>query len=165
MGGLRPPQTGQVTLDGFLPQEIRPDILQSRVALARQGEVFHGTIEDNIVLHRSDIVASELQSLLSNLKLASTITSIENGLRTVLSSDGSPLTRNQCNLISLARAILSQPGLLLVDGLLDSLEVEDATDIIHYLCRPEHNWTVVVATSQKHISDQFENVIPVSTLK
>ncbi|MAT16526.1 MAG: ABC transporter ATP-binding protein [Planctomyces sp.] len=164
IAGFRPPTAGQVRLDGFLPQEIRPDMLQKRVALARPDEIFHGTIEDNIVLHRTDIIAADVHTLLKNIGLNEAILSREEGLRTVLKSDGAPLTENQSRLVSLARAMLSGPGLLLLDGLLDTLEEEDAAQVIKYLSKPEHGWTLVIATSQKHIAAQIPRVITVSEL-
>ncbi|QDU82470.1 Alpha-hemolysin translocation ATP-binding protein HlyB [Polystyrenella longa] len=164
MCGLRKPSSGQITLDGYLPQEIRPDILQKRVALAKPNEIFHATLEDNIVLHRSDIGASDLQTLLQQIGLSESILELQDGLGTVLSSTGAPLNEKQRNLVSLARAIVAHPGLIILDGLLDAMEKDEAAKIVQYLSRPEHQWTLVVATSQSHVADLMPRVIHMSDL-
>ena len=79
--GLRSPTVGHLTIDGFDPRDIRPDILRSRIALVRDNEVFHATVEENIHLHREGIMATDVRDTLAAIGTVGARTSIAGWLR------------------------------------------------------------------------------------
>jgi ABC-type bacteriocin/lantibiotic exporter with double-glycine peptidase domain len=73
------------------------------------------------------------------------------GLGTRLVTGGAPLSRSQADRLMLARAIAGNPGLLLVDNLLDGLEPELRRDVIAGLVDPEAPWTLLVVSTNPEV--------------
>ncbi|MFK7737434.1 MAG: peptidase domain-containing ABC transporter, partial [Pirellulaceae bacterium] len=159
--GFRTPSSGHLTLDEFDPRDLRPDILRTRVALARE-EVFHATIEENMHMHRDSIRSTDVRDVLNQLGLLPVILGYPKGFETELISDGQPLSSSQRKLLSLGRACVGRPGLLLVDGLLDSLGGRELDTVLNYLTSPEQPWTLVVATSRADIASRLDQTISLS---
>ncbi|MEL6107162.1 MAG: ABC transporter ATP-binding protein [Planctomycetota bacterium] len=159
IAGTRPPTSGHITIDGFDPRDLRPDALRDRVALARGGELFRASIDENVHMHRADVTSADVRDVLGSLGLLETALRYPEGCATVLTSGGSPLSDSQARLVPLARAAVGRPGLLLVDGILDSLCGAQLERVIDFLKNPNHAWTVIVATSREDIARQFDQKI------
>lgn len=150
--GARMPAGGHVTIDGFDPRDLRPDVLSGHVAIVRGPEVFHATIEENIHLHREDITASNVRDVLSGIGLFAAVSKLNDGIGTMLTSGGSPLTENQLRLLSIARAAVGGPGLLLIDGVLDGLSDSELEVAMEFLVGPDKPWTLIVSTGREAVS-------------
>lgn len=152
IGGLRAPTAGHLTLDGFDPRDLRPDVLQERVALVRGVDVFHATVEENVHLHREDVSAAHVRDALEHVGLLDAVLQLDDGCDAQLASSGAPLTENRCRLLALARAVVGRPGLLLIDGCLDALPDSELATVLDFLLAPEQPWTVVIATGRESIA-------------
>jgi putative ABC transport system ATP-binding protein len=155
--GVRVPTAGHVTIDGFDPRDLRPDVLRKHVALVRGTEVFHATVEENVHLHREDITAANVRDILHGIGLLDAIPGLEAGSNTMLTSGGSPLTENQLRLLSIARAAVGGPGLLLIDGVLDGLSDDDLERTMEFLLRPDQPWTLIISTGRDAIASRCGN--------
>lgn len=160
--GLRSPTAGHVTIDGFDPRDLRPDVLRSRVALVRGDEVFHATVEENVHLHREGVTATDVRDVLDALGLLDPILRLDDGCDTVLASDGSPLSESQRRIIGIARAAIGRPGLLLVDGTLDGLGDLDLERCLRFLLQEDRPWSLIVATSREEIAARFDRTLHLS---
>lgn len=149
---LRNPTSGHLTVNGFDPGDIRPDLLRRRVALVRGVEVFQGTIDENVHLHRPEVSSKRVRDALERVGLLETVLLLEDGLETALASGGAPLSENRCRLMSLARAMAGEPGLLLIDGVLDSLAEEELFPLLDFLTQADSPWTVIIATSRDEVA-------------
>ncbi|RMF43940.1 MAG: ABC transporter ATP-binding protein [Planctomycetota bacterium] len=157
--GLRAPTTGFATIDGFNPRDLRPDVLRGRVALVRGVEVFHGPVDENVHLHRPNITANDVRDTLEALGVLDAVLRLESGFDTVLQSDGRPLSTTQCQMLCLARATTGSPGLLLIDGMLDSLGDQHLEGCLNYLLSSDRPWTLVVATARDDIAARCSQTI------
>ena len=157
--GVRRPVDGCVLIDGFVPCDLRPDVLRKRVTLVRGTEVFHGTIEENIHLHRPDVTSSQVRDALAAVGLLDEVEYLEGGIDCLLTGGGRPLTENQLRLLAIARAIVGKPSLLLIDGLLDCLPDRDFEKVVGFLTSGNRPWTVVVATGRRSIAERFDDCI------
>ena len=159
--GLRLPSGGHITIDDFDPLELRPDVLRSHVALVRRSEIFHGTLEENIHLHRPDVTSADVRHALEAVGLYEHVLSLPDGFDTKLNGAGSPLSSSQRDFLCLARAIAARPRLLLIDGLFDSLADDELEMALSYVLSPDREWTVIVATGRRSIATQCQQVIEV----
>ena len=159
IAGQRCPTSGQLTLDDFDPRDLRPDLLKSRVALARGDEIFHSTVEENVHMHREGITTINVRDVLKSLGLLDCVLRLKNGSDTMLTSAGAPLSDEQRRLLGVARAVVGKPGLLLIDSSLDSLAEEEIDVCLSYLMDPEQPWTLIVATSRWDIAERFQKII------
>lgn len=157
--GLRTPSSGHVTIDGFDPQDLRADVLRVHVALARGPEVFNGSLEENVHLHRPGVTASDVRSALETVGLYDTVLQLPDGFDTVLASGGAPLSGTQRQLLTIARAIAGRPRLLLLDGILEGLPEDDAESVLKRLLHPDRRWTVIITTGQRSLANLCQRIV------
>jgi len=153
---LRKTTTGHVTINGFDPADIRPDLLRRQVAMVRGVEVFQGTIAENVHLHRPEVSANQVRDALEQVGLLEPVHLLDDSLEATLSSGGYPLSENQCRLLALARAIAGRPGLLLIDGMLDSIPDGELFPLLGRLTQPGSSWTLIVATGREDIAERCD---------
>lgn len=161
--GIRRADSGRILVNGRQPTDLQTDDYRAHVELVREGEIFAGTIAENIHLQRPEISSDEVRESLQAVGLLDTINQTEAGLETRLSSHGKPLSQNQGRLLLLARAVAAAPSLLLVDGVLDGLADEELEDTLDVLLNPENNWTVVIATGRRQVAERCERTLLLPT--
>lgn len=162
--GLRPPDTGFVTVDGIDPRDCRSDVLRRRVVLTRGPEVFAGTVAENVHLGRSEVTLEQVRAALRGTCLLDEVLLLPEGLDTQLTSSGEPLSESEVRLLTLARAIAGQPGLLLIDGTLDALADELLEPVADFLLHRERPWTLLVVTGRETLAKRCDRqlVLPVA---
>ena len=167
MYGLRSPHAGRLTIDGFNPQDLRSDVLRRQVAIVRSAEIFHGTLEENVHLHRSTVTSADVRRALEETGLYDDVLQLPKGFDTQLNGNGVPLSRSQRDLLCLARAIAGKPRLLLVDGILDGLPDDSLEQTLSSLLSKDRGWTLVIATGRKSIAERCDQILelhgPIST--
>lgn len=156
--GLRTAKTGHIAIDGYDPQDLRSDVLRSEVGLVRAGEIFTGSIDENIHLHRTYVSSSDVRQALEDVGLYDALLSLPKGFDTKLFSNGSPLSSAQQNLVLIARAIASKPRLLLLDEVLDGIPDEELEVVLETVLRRDRPWSLIIATGRKSIADQCNQV-------
>jgi ABC-type bacteriocin/lantibiotic exporter with double-glycine peptidase domain len=159
MFGLRQPSHGHFTIDGIDTRDLRPDLLRRRVALAREIEVFHRSISENVHLMRPDVTLNAVRDALELVGLLDGVSRLADGISTELTSRGAPLTRSQLCRLMLARAIVGRPGLLLIDGVLDSLPDDEAEELARMLSDPRQPWTLLMASSRSSLQQYCDRVL------
>ena len=154
--GLRPPQKGLVEIGGVDSRDVNRFADGSMVSFASAPEVFHGSLLENISLHRISASAPEVRDALQLVELWDEALSLPNGLDTMLQSGGYPLSSTQIARLSLARAIATRPRLLLIDGVLDCLPPTLRSTIWRRLSDRKQPWTVIVVTHDPAIIQECD---------
>ncbi len=162
LAGLRSPTSGHITIDGFDPADLRPDVLRSQMAVVRQNEIFHGTLQENVHLHRPLVTSADVRSALEGVGLHDRILRLENGFDTPLNASGSPLSQTQQSLLCLARAIAGRPRLLVIDGALDALPDEELDDVFDCLLEHRDTWTLIITTGRQAVADRCDRQLRLS---
>ncbi|MCA9152123.1 MAG: ATP-binding cassette domain-containing protein, partial [Planctomycetales bacterium] len=147
LAGLSQPTEGEVVIANFSADVAALRGGGAIVAYAGGGEVFHGSLGENVDLGRVTVTVSRVRECLEQMGLSDTIHHLEHGLRTVLQTDGYPLSRVQIAKLILARAIAGLPRLLVIDRLLDELSEAELTHVWQTLSDPQMPWTLVVVTN------------------
>jgi putative ABC transport system ATP-binding protein len=153
---LATPKSGRVEIDGHDVREIHPLELRSEVALVRGIHVFHGTIEENLTLSSGAVSHHRIREVLAMVGLAEAISELPESLKTVLKGAFGPLSRGQVERLMIARAILSNPRLIVIDGSLDSVDGEQINPLLAELTGPKARWSLVVLTHDKDVARHFE---------
>lgn len=143
--GLRSASSGVIKIDEVEMREFRLDSLRSLIGVAREGEIFEGTLEENIHLHRPSVSMLDVRRAAKDLGLMNFVNELPEGLSTRLSSSGFPLTPSQAKRVALARACASRPRLLLIDRILDSFSKSEAREILEYLATNRGTSLLVVS--------------------
>jgi len=159
LSGVRQPAAGHLELDGIDLRELRPDWLREHLAVARGIEVFQGTIDENVHLNRPQISAQDVREALAAVGLVDEILKLPDGLNTLLQTNGAPLSTTQALRLMLARAIVSRPRLLLIDGTLDPLPDEALPALLANLVGQARPWTILIATGRRVVMDRCDRVV------
>jgi ABC-type bacteriocin/lantibiotic exporter with double-glycine peptidase domain len=150
--GLRAPTSGHIELDGIDLRELRPDSFRESLGVCRSIEIFHGSINETVHLHRPQISAGDVREALEAVGLLDELLKLPEGLNTVLQSHGRPLTTSQASRLMVARAIVSHPRLLLIDGTLDAMPDDAGAAVLARLTEDRVPWTLLVATGRQAIA-------------
>lgn len=154
--GLRNPNQGQIEYNGIDLRQINLHTLRRVIGIAKEVEVFEGSIINNIRLENNNISMHEINDVLDNLGLADDFSKLERGLDTQLTGFGAPLSTTQLQRLMLARAIATKPELLIVDGLIDNLSQKQTKIVIDYLKIVKQNCMLILTTRSEYIAEQFD---------
>ena len=148
---LRDPSAGSVELDGVGYRELRLADLRDQIVVVRDLDVFPGSILDNVrVGYAADPLT--VRMAVEQAGLIETVAALPDGLGTQLTTGGAPLSPSQALRLMIARAMLTRPRLLLLDGVLDRIEdLQIRGPLIKTLFAPDAPWTLVVTTEREDI--------------
>lgn len=133
--GLDALRAGVIEVDSHDIRDLSLVALRSRVALVRGPELFPGCVFDNLRAANPSLSAEDAWAVLDYVGLHDSVKSLPSGLQTMLLADGTPLTRSQAVALTVARAIASQPSLLVLDRTLDYLDPGESILLIERLSR------------------------------
>ena len=138
------PDAGQVLVDGEPVSLVTLDSLRRSVAVVSQRvELLNASVADNLRLVAPDAGDGELWRVLGEVDLADEVRGMEAGLRTIVGSGGTRLSGGQAQRLTVARAILQQPRVLILDEFTASLDPGLAAEIRVNLARCLPEVTVV----------------------
>lgn len=157
--GLRRLQSGVLLIDGVDARDVALGEWRAAVALVRQVELFPGTVAHNIRLGH-DVSDERIVEVLRVVGLLGELRSLPDGLDTVLHPHGRPLSHRQACRLMLARAMVTRPRLLIVDGLLDQIDRGHERDqLIEVLFAASAPWTLVCMTEQADLLARCSRVV------
>ncbi len=108
--------SGEIRLDGVKITDIkRFDLRKAYTMVLQDTWLFNGTIFDNIVYGKEDATQEEVEAAAKAAKIDKYIESLPDGYMTRLSDDGVNISKGQKQLITIARAILSDAPMLILD--------------------------------------------------
>lgn len=154
--GFRSAKQGTIKLNGVDIRQLDLALLRHQMALSGQVELVDGSVLDNIKVGRPGITLEAINSLLQDLHLAEDIQNLDQGLETIVTSLGKPLSSGQWSRLMIARALIGKPKLILIDGLLDGLSDAEQQSIITCLSNFKADSMVIVTTRHAHIAKQFD---------
>ena len=116
-------QEGQITYDGIDIRQIRKDDLRRALGMVLQDvHLFQGSIRDNIRYGRLDASDDEIIQAAKIANAHSFIMKLPEGYDTVLAPDGANLSQGQRQLLSIARAAVADPPVLILDEATSSID-------------------------------------------
>lgn len=118
-----PVDSGEITIDGQSIYDIPKDKLRRSIAIVLQDTVlFKDTIEENIRYGRENATLDEIKAAAKFANADEFIERLPEGYDTVLAEGGSNLSQGQRQLLSIARAVLADPKILILDEATSSVD-------------------------------------------
>jgi ATP-binding cassette subfamily B protein len=119
------PTSGHILIDGVDTRDRTQHWLHSRLGyVLQQPLLFRGSVRDNIRYGRLDATDAEVEEAARQVSASGFIEALENGFDTDVGESGSRLSTGQKQLVSLARAVLADPALFLLDEATSSVDTE-----------------------------------------
>lgn len=136
---------GRITLGGVDISKVDPEALLKNYSIVFQDVVlFHDTILENIRLGRRDATNAEVLKAAKAAQCDEFVTRLPDGYNTVIGENGSTLSGGERQRLSIARAILKDAPVILLDEATASLDAESETKVQSALTKLIKNKTVLI---------------------
>ncbi len=123
---------GRITLDGVDIASMTRDTLRSRMGMVLQDTwLFGGTIRDNIAYGRPDATEDEILDAARATFVDRFVHSLPEGYDTVLDEDGSNVSAGEKQLLTIARAFLARPSVLILDEATSAVDTRTEVLVQH----------------------------------
>jgi ATP-binding cassette, subfamily B, bacterial len=124
------PQHGRILLDGYDLRELPLDLLRSQIAVVAQDTyLFYGSVADNLRVARPDASTAELESACRAANAHDFISNLPRGYDTIIGERGVRLSGGQRQRLAIARALLKDAPILVLDEALSSVDAENEATI------------------------------------
>ncbi len=131
--------TGKITLDGIDLKEIKRSSLRSHMGFVLQDSyLFHGTIRENIRYGRLEATDDEVVAAAKAANAHDFIHKLPDGYDTILNEAGSGISQGQKQLVTIARAMIRDPAILILDEAtsnIDTITELKIQEALHHLMR------------------------------
>jgi ATP-binding cassette, subfamily B, bacterial len=153
IGGLYGPTTGKVLLDGLSVPELPEHWLHQQVAMVLQDTfLFSGTLMDNLRYGRPEASDAEVAAVAEAALVTEFADRLPDGLDTVVSAGGVGLSGGQRQRVGIARALLVNSPIVLLDEPTVGLDVHAEKLVVQALTRLMDGRTVIMTTHQPELT-------------
>jgi subfamily B ATP-binding cassette protein MsbA len=154
------PISGSILVDGIEVDEIRLNSYRSHLGVVLQDDfLFEGTIRENILFPRPDASESDLLAAVNAAHVQEFTDRFEEGLDTLIGERGIKLSGGQRQRIAIARAILANPKILILDEATSNLDTESEALIQESLKALMHGRTTFVIAHRLSTIRQADQIL------
>jgi ATP-binding cassette, subfamily B, bacterial len=147
--GLYRPQAGTIFYNGNAGNDIDFDELRGQIGFVTQDtQLFSGTIKENLLFAAPNATEADLMDALNKASCQGLLSRAEKGLDTMIGEGGLKLSGGEKQRLSIARALIRKPHLLIFDeatSALDSITEEAITNTIRAISAEKNQITVMIA--------------------
>jgi len=147
--GLYRPKTGHIHYNGIPEDEVEIDGLRGRIGFVTQdAQLFSGSIRENLLFVQPDATDEECLDVLRQASVQTLLDRADRGLDTVIGEGGVKVSGGEKQRLSIARALLRKPQLLVFDeatSSLDSLTEEEISHTIRAVAESRDAITILIA--------------------
>ena len=147
--GLYQPMQGDILYNGILSKDIDLDQLREKIGFVTQDtQLFSGTIRENLQFVRPGATDEECMDVLHRAACQTLLARADKGLDTVIGEGGVKVSGGEKQRLSIARALLRRPDILVFDeatSSLDSITEEEITETIRNVSEQENHITILIA--------------------
>ena len=154
------PASGQILYDGVLEEELSLEWIRAQIALVPQDPfLFYGTIADNLRMAKEGATDEELVAALKGAELWEFVRSTPAGMETKVGDQGMALSGGQAQRLAIARALLKDAPIVILDEPTSQIDVETETLLHCALDRLSENKTVLLIAHRLSTIAQADRII------
>ena len=163
ISGILDPTDGIIKYNGFPLRSLDFDKLKEEIGFCiNNSEIFQGTILDNISMRRDKATPENINRALSITGLSSYLAKMPLGFKTIIDPEGKKVPTNIQKRILLARAIATNPRLLILEDPLDHVNAEEKKTLISALTNKDNRWRVIISSVDDIWKEHIDNVIEIN---
>ncbi|WP_039076236.1 ABC transporter ATP-binding protein [Bacillus sp. MSP13] len=154
------PKEGTILIDGTDIKTVTRASLRKNMGFVLQDSfLFQGTIRENIRYGRLDASDQEVEAAAKTANAHSFIERLPKGYNTVLTQDGSGISQGQKQLLSIARAVLADPVLLILDEATSNIDTVTEVNIQEALARLMEGRTSVIIAHRLNTIQRADQIV------
>jgi len=160
---LYDPTKGKILSDNQNIKKVTIKSLRSQIAVVSQDPIiFSGTVYENITLGNPNATMDEIEEACKMVDALDFIMKLENDFQTVLGQGGTTLSKGQAQRITIARAILRKPKILLLDEPTSALDSPSESILISNLNKLKEKMTIVLIIHNLDVVKHADEIILMS---
>ncbi|THF71573.1 ABC transporter ATP-binding protein [Deinococcus sp. Arct2-2] len=154
------PNAGRVTLDGHDVRELTlPSLRRAASTMQQDTFLFHDSVLENVRYARPDATLQEVQDALAVAGAGEFVAALPQGLNTVVGERGVKLSGGQRQRLAIARVLLAQPAVLLLDEPTSAVDTASEAVIVDALERLMRGRTALIVTHRLSLARSVDRVI------
>ncbi|MBV9790737.1 MAG: ABC transporter ATP-binding protein [Chloroflexi bacterium] len=160
IGRIRDPDAGQVLVDGVDARRYKLKHLRQAIALVPQETLlFSMPLRDNITFGLKDVPDERVLSAVEAARLSNDLVQLPQGLATIVGERGASLSGGQKQRTAIARALVRDPQILLLDDALASVDTKTAAEIVHELSSARTQRTTLIVSQRLAAVREADQII------
>ncbi len=160
LSGLYEIQEGTISYDGLPKSNLDINSLRSIIGdYLSQEDLFEASLLENITMGRPEATFDRVKWCIKNLGLEPFINELPEAFDTILGPEGKKLPRNIIQRLLIARSIVVQPKLLLLEDAFEHIQAEDKKQIIDFLMDSNNPWTLVAVSNNNYVAQKSDRVV------
>jgi ATP-binding cassette subfamily C protein LapB len=161
IGGLYPPESGRLLVDGIDIRQYHPAEIRSCVGLAGQSaDLFSGTVKENLLVGRSDASDEELLVVAKQTGVDQFVAQHPKGFDMPVGERGSALSGGQRQALAIARLLLSRPRIVFLDEPSGAMDLASERALIDNLRGAfDRSTTLIIATHRHSMLELIDRLI------
>lgn len=160
ISGVIEPTSGHIFVDQLSLNSLQLNHYRSQLGLSVSEESpFEGSIKENLTFGNKSISDEYIFKILNIVGLTQFIKEQPQGLKTILRPEGKQISYTVSKKLILARAILKQPKVLILEDALDQFNLEETNSIIDYLTSNDQLWTLIVVSTNERWKEKCDQKI------
>jgi len=159
------PESGSILYNNLPINNYNISYLRSQIGfVTNEDRIFNGSVYENLTLGKTYSTA-DINNIISNLHLSDYIGKLPQGYDTMIGPHGRKLSNSIYQKLLLARTLLKNPRLLLIEDTLKGLELAEKIQIIDYIISISENRTVILISKDEVIQSKVDTVIDIDSGK
>ncbi|MCI4433249.1 MAG: ABC transporter ATP-binding protein [Nitrosopumilus sp.] len=151
---------GEILIDGQNIKNVTIESLRSQISVVTQNPmIFSGTIYENVSLGNPNATMEEIENACVMADALDFIMDLEDNFQTVLGQGGITLSRGQAQRITIARALLGKPRILLLDEPSSALDSNSESILISNLNKLKNSMTILFIVHNLELIKNVDQII------
>ena len=148
ISGVIQATSGHIYVNDMSISSLHLNFFRSQLGMSLSDEnPFEGSIKENLTFSNPNIADEKIHEVLEIVGLKAFLKDQPDGLNTILYPDGRQMSYTLSKKIVLARSILKDPKILILEDALDRFNLAETKNIVDYLTHPDRPWGLAVVSS------------------
>jgi len=166
LASLYQPTEGMVQVDGIDLRQIDPADFRARVGfVSQEPRLFNGSLRENVLMGRAQIDPTQLAHVARVTGLDRVVAAHPKGWELSVGEMGGMLSGGQRQLVALARCLVTQPQILLMDEPTSSMDAQSEVMFLRQLKEAVGNRTLVMVTHRPAVLEMVQRVLVIDAGK